>query len=93
MKSLVVAIPTIAIIVAGSSIAFAEDRAKGPKKKPEITQAEYMAKQAERFTKMDMNGDGVLSMEERRAAQEVQKERMKEFKNNMKDRRKRLSDN
>ena len=45
-----------------------------------ISKAEFMAKHEEKFTKMDVNNDGLLSMEEMKEAKAEMKEKWKEMK-------------
>jgi len=45
-----------------------------------ITREDFLAKHAAHFDRLDTNGDGVLSAEERAAAHEAMKERRSEWK-------------
>lgn len=59
-----------------SASAFAEDvPAKGEfNKNRQVTRAEFTKHADERFTKMDTNADGTLSLEERKAAHQKMRE-------------------
>ncbi len=71
MKKLVILASALALTATAS---FAEGDNERKKAKKEITQSEFMAKKAEWFQKLDANGDGKLSAEERKAGREMRKE-------------------
>lgn len=68
----------LAALLAVTTSAFAEsmpERPDGPEGKKDVTRAEFLERAGEHFQKADSNGDGVLSVAERKAAREARREK------------------
>ncbi len=58
-----------------------------------ISRSEFLKRAEERFQKIDANGDGKLGQEERRAAHQAKKEKMKEKRKERQERKGASGDN